>query len=110
LLQKTLTFLAGLERNFFTVSSVPCVCSWSSLKPLCIPRCFAGLTEVANHLYLVGGQTSDQCMSIDTVEQYLEECDEWEIVAEMRVPRSDAACCCDKGTKLDCCQLRIMCT
>ena len=72
-------------------------CSWCVMKPLAVPRCFAGLVPIANRLYLIGGRTKS-ATSIGAVDEYLEDCDRWETVAQLRVPRHDFGCCAVAGT------------
>jgi len=69
------------------------------MATLSVPRCCAGLVNLADRLFLIGGRTrvpgtcGAEPISIGTVDEYEEDSEEWNTVAEMRLPRHDVGCC-----------------
>ncbi|XP_046369558.2 kelch-like protein diablo [Haliotis rufescens] len=67
---------------------------WLGKNPLPGPRCHAGLVEVKDTLYLVGGSTfyddSDAITSLDAILRLDDDHDRWDRVQTLRVPRHDA--------------------
>ena len=68
--------------------------SWETLTTLAVPRCYANLVNVQGRLYLVGGRSpvGRKIISVDTVERYHLDTDQWQMFATLRGPRHDAAC------------------
>ncbi|XP_067684796.1 kelch-like protein 28 [Haliotis asinina] len=67
---------------------------WLCKNPLPGPRCHAGLVEVKDTLFLVGGSTfyddSDAITSLDAILRLDDDHDRWDRVQILRVPRHDA--------------------
>jgi len=65
------------------------------MTSLSVPRSHAGLVNIHGQLYLVGGRSPDgngKVVSVDSIEQYDEDEDEWRPFAKLRTARHDAAC------------------
>jgi len=70
--------------------------SWETLSSLAVPRCHAGLVNIQGRLYLVGGRSpadsGGKTVSVDTIERYNTESDQWQLFARLRTARHDSAC------------------
>ena len=68
--------------------------SWETLTALAVPRCHANLVNIQGRLYLVGGRSpaGRKFISVDTVERYHLDTDQWQMFATLRTARHDAAC------------------
>ncbi|XP_041350003.1 kelch-like protein 3 [Gigantopelta aegis] len=75
---------------------------WTVKNPLPKPVCHAGVVEVNNTLYLVGGSSfcdnSDVMPSVGSVFRYDEVSDRWDVITTLRVPRHDAGVACSGDT------------
>ncbi|KAJ8029339.1 Kelch-like protein 9 [Holothuria leucospilota] len=69
--------------------------TWKTRKPLQIPRIFALLSPLGDHIYLAGGATVDNSgglCCVANIEKYHPFTDTWTTLSCMLTPRAEAAC------------------
>eukprot|EP00795_Rhopilema_esculentum_P009185 gene9185-16859_t len=91
--------VGGKEAGETITTKVECYSAkqntWTSMKPLNIPRHQLGVTELNGKIFAVGG--SDGMRRLNTVEYYTPKDDEWRYIRSLNTCRSGVGVCSHKG-------------